>query len=150
MISSFAVSIVLLVLNKNGIHFSTHVALLMTIAFTTACWLATVYIGPETDRRVLIEFYKKIRPFGPGWKKIREEAGVSDAEAGATHENIPMALLGWVAGCTVIWSSLFTVGNFLYGRTDYALMLLGIAIISGGALLYVMNRLWPDKRTVKE
>jgi hypothetical protein len=29
-------------------------------------------------------------------------------------------------------------------------MLLGIAIISGGALLYVMNRLWPDKRTVKE
>jgi len=150
MISSFAVSIVLLVLNKNGIHFSTHVALLMTIAFTTACWLATVFIGPETERRVLIEFYKKVRPFGPGWKKIREEAGVSDAEAKATHENIPMALLGWVAGCTVIWSSLFTVGNFLYGRTDYALMLLGIAIISGGALLYVMNRLWPDKRTVKE
>ncbi|MBF8296358.1 MAG: sglT 2 [Bacteroidetes bacterium] len=150
MVSSFAVSIVLLVLNKNGIHFSTHVALLMTIAFTTACWLATVYIGPETDRRVLIEFYKKVRPFGPGWKKIREEAGVSDAEARATHENIPMALLGWVAGCTVIWSSLFAVGNFLYGRTDYALMLSGVFVVSGSALLYVMNRLWPEKSTVKE
>jgi hypothetical protein len=150
MISSFVVSITILILNRNGIHFSTHVALLMTIAFTTACWLATVYLGPETDRSVLIEFYRKVRPFGPGWKKIREEAGVSDAEAKATHENIPMALLGWVAGCTVIWSSLFTVGNFLYGRTDYALMLLGISIISGGALLYVMNRLWPDKSTVKE
>jgi SSS family solute:Na+ symporter len=149
MISSFAVSIIILILNKNGIHFSTHVALLMTIAFTTACWLVTVYIGPETDRRVLIEFYKKVRPFGPGWKKIREEAGVSDAEARATHENIPMALLGWVAGCTVIWSSLFTVGNFLYGRTDYALMLFGVFVVSGSALLYVMNRLWPDKTGAK-
>jgi hypothetical protein len=61
-----------------------------------------------------------------------------------------MALLGWVAGCTVIWSSLFAVGNFLYGRTDYALMLSGVFVVSGSALLYVMNRLWPEKSTVKE
>jgi Na+/proline symporter len=144
MISSFAVSITLLILSKNGVHFSTHVALMMTIAFTTICWLLTVYLGPETDRRTLIEFYKKIRPFGPGWKKIRAEAGVSEAEARATHENIPMALLGWVAGCATIWSALFTVGNFLYGRTNYAVMLLAVFVVSGSALLYVMNRLWSD------
>lgn len=63
----------------------------------------------------------------------------------ATHENIPMALLGWVAGCTVIWSSLFTVGNFLYGRTGYAFALLAVFIVSGLALLYVINRLWSDR-----
>ncbi len=150
MVSSFAVSIALLILSKNGIHLSTHGALLMTIAFTTFCWLLTVYIGPETDRHTLIEFYKRVRPFGPGWKKIREEAGVSEAEARATHENIPMALLGWVAGCATIWSSLFTVGNFLYGRTDYALMLLAVFVVSGSALLYVINRLWSDDGAVKQ
>ncbi|MGA3245185.1 MAG: sodium:solute symporter family protein [Bacteroidota bacterium] len=150
MVSSFAVSITLLILSKNGIHFSTHVALLMTIAFTTMCWLLTVYIGPETDRRTLIEFYKKVRPFGPGWKRIRQEAGFSEKEARPTHQNIPMALLGWVAGCATIWSSLFTVGNFLYGRTNYALILLAVFAISGSALLYVVNRLWSDKGDVEQ
>jgi SSS family solute:Na+ symporter len=145
MVSSFIVSITLLILSKNGIHFSTHVALLMTIAFTTFCWLLTVFIGPETDHKVLIEFYKKVRPFGPGWKKIRQEAGLSEHEARPTHQNIPMALLGWVAGCTTIWSALFTVGNFLYGRTNYALILLAIFAVSGSALIYVVNRLWSEK-----
>lgn len=150
MISSFAVSILILILNKNGMTISTHVALLVTIAFTTICWIATAYFGPETDRATLIEFYRKVRPFGPGWRKIRQEAGISEEEVRATHENIPMALLGWVAGCTVIWSSLFTVGNFLYGRTGYAYALLAVFIVSGLALLYVINRLWSNGRMVQE
>ena len=142
MVSSFAVSIIILILNKNGAAISTHAALLITIAVTTISWVSTAFFGPETDRATLVAFYKKVRPFGPGWKKIREEAGISEAEAKATHENIPMALLGWVAGCTVIWSSLFAVGNFLYGRTGYAVGLLLVFIVSGLALLYVINRLW--------
>jgi Na+/proline symporter len=144
MISSFAVSVALLILNKNGVYFSTHVALMITIAFTTVCWLLATFLGPGTDRHTLIEFYKKVRPFGPGWQQIREEAGIAEQEARATHENIPMALLGWVAGCTVIWSALFTVGNYLYGRMNYALMLFGVFLVSGSALLYVIKKLWSD------
>ena len=68
MVSSFLVSLALLVLAKNGVHFSTHVALILTIAVTTLGWVTTAYVGPQTDRKVLVEFYKKIRPFGPGWK----------------------------------------------------------------------------------
>jgi len=102
----------------------------------------TAFLGPQTDRQTLIEFYRKIRPFGPGWRQIRQEAGISEAEAAATHENIPLALLGWSAGCTAIWSSLFTVGNFLYGRIGLALLLLGVFIVSGLVLIYVMNQLW--------
>jgi SSS family solute:Na+ symporter len=144
MVSSFGVSVVLLILNKNGFQISTHVALLITIAFTTVCWILTAYLGPQTDRKVLIEFYKKIRPFGPGWTRIREEAGISEKEATATHENIPLALLGWVTGCTVIWSALFTVGNFLYGRMNYAYMLLGVFVVAGLMLLGVIRKLWSD------
>jgi solute:Na+ symporter, SSS family len=142
MISSFGISIVLLVLHKSGIDVSTHVGLMITVGVTTVAWMSTAYIGPETDRQTLIEFYKKIRPFGPGWSEIRREAGISIQEAQATGQNIPLGLIGWVAGCTVIWSSLFTVGNFLYGRTNYALMLLGVFIASGLVLLRVINRLW--------
>ena len=111
------------------------------------CWVATAYLGPQTDRRILIEFYRKVRPFGPGWRRIRMEAGISEAEARATHENIPLGLLGWVAGCSMIWSALFTVGNVIYGRTGYALALAGAFAVSGLALLWVINRLWSGART---
>jgi len=142
MISSFGVSVLLLFLRKAGVVIPTHYALLLTIAVTTICWLLTAFLGPKTERKTLIDFYKKVRPFGPGWKSIRKEAGITGLEARATHENMPLALIGWVSGTTVIWSALFTVGNFLYGRTNYALMLLGVFIISGLVLVRVINRLW--------
>ncbi len=145
MISSFGVSVALLVLKQNtDFNISTHVALMVTIAVTTFCWLLTAFIAPQTDRKTLIEFYKKVRPFGPGWAVIRREAGISDAEAAvyARHENIPLALLGWFSGSVAIWSSLFTVGSFLYGRTTHAMILLAIFVVSGLVLIRVINQLW--------
>ena len=63
-------------------------------------------------------------------------------DAAAPGDNIPLALLGWVAGCTAIWSALFTVGNVLYGRTTAALGLGGVFVMSGLVLLWVVRRLW--------
>ncbi len=143
MIASFGVSVVLLVLKRKcGIEIGTHHALLITIGITTVCWVITAFVGPQTDRRTLVEFYKKVRPFGPGWRSIRIEAGISEEEAARTHENIPLALVGWSTGCVVIWSSLFCIGNFLYGRTGTAAALLAVFVLSGLALLKVVSRLW--------
>ena len=61
-------------------------------------------------------------------------------DADARH--FPMALLGWFAGCITIWAGLFTVGNFLYGRTGYAVGLLAVFTVSSAALIWVINRLW--------
>jgi hypothetical protein len=141
MISSFLTSVVLLMLARNGMVFSTHAALVSTVLVTTVCWVVTAYLGPETDRAVLMAFYRKVRPFGPGWAAIRKEAGVGIEEV-AVGDNIPMALLGWLAGCTAIWSSLFAVGNYLYGRWGYALLLTAIFAVSGSILIRIVNRLW--------
>jgi solute:Na+ symporter, SSS family len=145
MISSFAVSLTILILARNGLHVSTHIALIVTIAVTTACWVVTAFVGPETDRATLINFYTKVRPFGPGWERVRLEAGLAKDTQRSKRDNIPLALVGWVSGCTVIWSALFTVGNFLYGRTSYALGLFAVFAASGLVLLYVVNQLWPDE-----
>jgi len=142
MVSSFAFSILLLVLRKFGVIVPTHYALILTVAVTTISWVLTAYLGPQTDRQTLINFYKRVRPFGPGWKSVRREAGINEAEARATHESFPLALVGWVSGSLTIWSALFTVGNFLYGRTTYALVLLAVFIGSSLVLLKVINRLW--------
>src|SRR4029450_8711697 len=113
MVSSCAVSLVFLALAKNGVHVSTHAALVLTVAATTVCWVITAYVGPQTDRDVLVRFYRAVRPAGRGWEPIRKIAGVSDAELAATGDNIPMALVGWGGGCTAIWSALFTVGDLV-------------------------------------
>jgi Na+/proline symporter len=147
MISSFAVSIVLLVLHKSGVSTTAFGGVLsldlpVTIAVTTLCWVIVAFTAPQTDRQTLIGFYRKVRPFGPGWRLIRAEAGLPEQEAGDSHENIPLALVGWVAGCAVVWSGLFTVGNFLYGRMTAALVLLAVFVIGGLVLLAVIRRLW--------
>ncbi|MFH1196460.1 MAG: sodium:solute symporter family protein [bacterium] len=147
MASSFIISIVLLILSKNGIQFNTHISLIITIAFTTLSWVLTAFLGPQTDRKVLVDFYKKVNPLGPGWRAVRKEAGITEERAKqiASRENIPLSLLGWFLGCTMIWSALFTVGNFLYGRLNYAFLLLAVFIVSSGFLIYVVNILWTDK-----
>jgi len=146
MVSSLAVSIVLLILTKNGVSISTHVGLVSTVAVTTICWLATAYLGPQTDRKVLVAFYRKVRPFGPGWRAVRAEANLLPQELAASDAtNIPRALLGWVAGCTAIWSALFTVGSFLYGRTTQAWLLMIVFVVSASTLVSVVRRLWTEK-----
>jgi SSS family solute:Na+ symporter len=146
MISSFLVSILFLILANQSIYSTTPaMRLIITIAVTTVCWLLAAYFAPQTDRKTLIEFYRKVRPAGPGWEPIRLEAGISKEEAAQTGESIPLALVGWVAGCAMIWSSLFTVGNFLYGRYTYALGLGAVFVISGLILLKVVNKLWTGK-----
>jgi Na+/proline symporter len=141
MVSSFLVSIGLLVLRSQGIVFSTHVALVVTVAITTICWVATAYLGPETDRSVLVNFYRAVHPAGPGWGPVRAVAG-GIPTAVADRDNIPLALLGWVAGCTAIWSALFAEGSYLYGRMPQALFLTVIFIASSLVLMFVVKRTW--------
>ena len=144
MISSFGISVAMLFARRGGMELGAHRELVITVAATTVCWLATAYLGPQTDRSKLIDFYHLVRPLGPGWTSIRIAAGVSEAEAAAhaKGENIPLAMIGWVSGSSMIWSALFAVGNFLYGRTYYAVALTAIFAVSALVLIKVVRTLW--------
>jgi SSS family solute:Na+ symporter len=121
---------------------------IVQVTITTLAWLITAYVGPETDRATLISFYRKVKPVGPGWTDIRAEAGVTDAEV-AQENRIGSALLGWISGCVVIWSSLFAIGNFLYSSGDptrlkMAWILTAVFAVSSYVLLKVTQQLWAD------
>ncbi len=110
---------------------------------TTVCWVLTAFLGPQTDQanadRVLPEG-PALRPGLEGGPRRRGHLG---GRGRAPHENIPLALVGWVlGGALTIWSALFTVGNFLYGRWVYAGVLLAVFVVSGLVLIKVINRLW--------
>jgi SSS family solute:Na+ symporter len=146
MTSSFAISVAFVILHKRGLQLGTAPELLITVAFTTLCWVITAFVGPQTDLGTLIDFYKRVHPVGPGWRQVRLAANIPEAEVArfAKKDNIPLAMVGWVAGVAVIWSGLFTVGNFLYGRMGYGLALLTVLVASGLALIGVIRRLWAE------
>jgi len=66
MTSSFAISLAFLCLHRYGIVLGTHRELLLSVAFTSFCWILTAFVGPETDHATLISFYKKVHPLGAG------------------------------------------------------------------------------------
>ena len=142
MVSSLAVSVVLLILARQGHGLSSHMALVTTVIATTVCWVATAYLAPQTDPEVLRSFYLKVRPAGPGWAPVRASLGIA-ADA-AVGDPLPLALVGWALGCTMVWSALFTIGQALYGQWALAAALGVTAVVSGTALALLSRRLWPD------
>ena len=142
MVSSFVISVGFLVVERQGLATTTtSTRLLATVGLTTACWVVAAYVAPATARETLVAFYEKVHPAGPGWEKVRREAGLEKAAA-ATRDNIPMALVGWVAGCMTVWSGLFTLGNALYGRTGTAVAVGAVFVVSGVVLIGVTRQLW--------
>jgi Na+/proline symporter len=129
-----------------GADFAT--VTLVQVGITTVAWLITAFVGPVTDRATLIRFVQMVKPAGPGWSDIRAAAGVSDSDV-ATSNRVSAAFVGWIAGCVVIWSSLFAIGSFLYAPGDpsrwtSAWVLTAVFVASGLVLLRVTRQLWAD------
>ena len=121
---------------------------IIQVGLTTLSWLITAYVGPQTDRATLISFCQKVKPAGPGWTELRAAAGISDAEI-AQENRIGSAFVGWIAGCALIWGSLFAIGNFLYASGDpkrltMAWVLTAVTLVSGTVLLKTTQQLWAD------
>jgi hypothetical protein len=119
-----------------------------TVGLTTISWLAACFLAPATDRATLLAFYRKVKPAGPGWTDIRAEAGITDGEIEQENRS-GSAFVGWIAGCALIWGSLFAIGNFLYAAGDptrltMAWILTGVTLVSGYVLLKVTQQLWAD------
>jgi Na+/proline symporter len=142
MVSSFVVTILFLVLKKTGHAQPFAHTVIYSVALTTVCWLVTAFVTQPTARETLVAFYRKVRPAGPGWSAVRAEAG----QVSGARDHLGLATLGWVAGCAMIWSSLFAIGNFLYGRAGPAWVLTAIFALSSAAVIYVMNHLWETSR----
>ena len=146
MVSSFAVSIgCSSCCGRRASAVSTHAALLITVAITTICWVATAYLGPQTDR----DGADRLLSQGPSGRarlgaRPRARGRPRGASAGPAGDNIPMALLGWVAGCTAIWSALFAEGNYLYGRMPQAIGLGVVFLVSSVVLAAVVRRGYAD------
>jgi SSS family solute:Na+ symporter len=134
MVTSFLLAAFFFFAARNGSAPAAHVSLIITVIVTTIVWVSVSLLTPPTDRSRLIEFYRLVRPAGPGWAGIREEAGV-----GSSPDSLAQALLGWVLGCVFVYAALFGTGSYLYGHLPQAGFWAVAFVVSGVWLLAILR-----------
>jgi len=137
MASSFTVAVFFFLRGKTGHPVPQHISLLVTIAFTTVVWLVVTYVTRPVDREKLVSFCRLVKPAGPGWKKIRPEAGLE-----GSPDSLTLSFAGWVAGCIFVYSALFGTGAYIYGRWPLAIFWTVLFVVSMVSLIKIVGRIW--------
>ena len=141
MIVSFLVALAFEFIIPN--NFSVEEKLIIGVTITTISWLTVTMITPPSSMDVLQNFYKKIQPGGPGWKKIVEESENSGVIISGKKEkwDVPSGILCMVFGSISVYSVLFGVGYILYSKTTLGLVFVIISAISVLLLMKFWKRL---------
>ncbi len=137
MASSFIVAVGFFIASKTGHGIPEHISLIITVASTSVVWITVTFLSQPTARATLVSFYRLVRPAGPGWNGIREEAGV-----GPSPDSFSNSLLGWVLGVAFIYSALFGTGSFLYGNHPQGFMWLAVFAVSLAGLVRLLPKMW--------
>jgi SSS family solute:Na+ symporter len=106
-----------------------------TTAVTTCIWiLVTLLTKPEPDR-ILLSFYRKVRPQVTGWRPIAAQV----PEVDQTHD-AGRNFWRWVLGCVMTYSALFGVGKLLLLHWGVGTTLVLLAILCAWLLSRELSR----------
>ena len=108
---------------------------LITVAVTTAVWLAVTFLTKPEPRPVLVDFYRRVRPNPALWGPIAAEA----AEVVPRKDGL-FNLLDWLCGLLMIYSFLFGAGKIIFGSPLTGLVLLLCGAAAGAVIYFDLNR----------
>jgi SSS family solute:Na+ symporter len=108
--------------------------LIYLVGWTTACWLAATFLtAPEPDAH-LVAFYRRVRPEGPGWRRIARLASAPPPNP------IGHLLVDWIAGCVLIYATLFGLGTLILWSLVASLPYFAAAAASGWLIYRDLSR----------
>ena len=141
MIVSFVVALAFEFIIPN--NFSVEEKLIIGVTITTISWLIVTMITPPSSMDTLQNFYKKIQPGGPGWKKVIEESESKGISITGKKEkwDVPSGILCMLFGSISVYSILFGIGYILYSQTTTGIIFLTISVVSIIALMKFWKRL---------
>lgn len=114
------------------------------VLITTIVWLLVTFMTKPDDDQKLIEFYKKTRPGGPGWKRIVNLPDFKNEKEYNKTWAVPRGILCMLVGCLAIYSALFSTGYFIYGELYLGLIMLSSTIIFSILLFNLSKTLFND------
>ena len=141
MIVSFVVAIMFEFVIPN--NFSVEEKLIIGVTITTISWLIVTLITPPSSMETLQNFYKKIHPGGPGWKKVIEESEAKGINITGKKEkwDVPSGILCMLFGSISVYSILFGIGYLLYSKTTTGIIFMLISVVSVIVLMKFWKRL---------
>jgi Na+/proline symporter len=98
---------------------------------TTIVWLVVTFITKPVEENKLLEFYRRTRPGGIGWKKIASK--LPDVVA---NPELSKAFVNWLMGVVLVYSFLFGIGKVLFAEYLAGLIYFSASIIA----IVVLNK----------
>jgi solute:Na+ symporter, SSS family len=122
---------------------SAHLQLLLGVGITTVSWISVTLLTSPSDKKTLLSFCRLVKPGGPGWKKVVENARKEGKPVELIEESwdVPQGILCMVLGCFGVYSALFAVGYWIYGKYALASVLSMSAVVSGFFLMKMWKKL---------
>ena len=121
-----------------GFTFESHYELVLSVFITTLSWILVTLLTKPTENSRLLEFYKKIKPYGIGWNKFLKNNNI-DVQNNEFKESPMSDLLSMFLGIVLVYSGLFGIGYLLYGNITYSLILFFLLFVSAYKLNKIMN-----------
>ena len=113
--------------------------LLYLVPWTTVWWLAVTWLTPAEPIDQLVDFYRRVRPSGPGWGYVAAHAGEP------RPEGIGEQLLDWAAGCSLVYGIFFATGSLFFGSAAATIGWCILAAVAGACLRRNLGlRAWRD------
>ncbi len=123
-----------------GAVVDSNLQLISIVAVVTAVWLIATFTTKPVDEATLVAFYKKVRPAGPGWKKLRQAHSLPQSP-----DNLGLAFGAWVAGVVAIYCAIFGTGAFLYGNMMQGTIFTAICVVAVATLVLLTRRVFSDE-----
>jgi Na+/proline symporter len=114
------------------------------VFLTSVSWILVTYLTHPVSDETLRNFYKKIRPGGPGWQAVVNKANADGFELVKESNlkwDVPTGIICMILGCIAIYSILFSIGNILYGNVVSTLIFIGLTVVSSFLLMYFWKKL---------
>jgi Na+/proline symporter len=84
--------------------------LLVVVLGSTAVMLAVTFLTPQDDPARLAEFYRRVRPPGPGWRRIAVLCPGVRPDSG-----LGLIVAQWLTGVALVFSAMIGVGTLVLG-----------------------------------
>jgi solute:Na+ symporter, SSS family len=109
--------------------------MIVTVAITTAVWLAVTFLTQPESKETLIAFYRRTRPWAAGWRPIAKLVPeVRPARDGLAN------LVDWICGCALIYGILFGTGKLLLKEFASGSILLAMGLAAGAVIYWDLSR----------
>ena len=119
------------------IRLKEYAELLIGVGVTTFSWLLVTILTKPTDDDKLMEFYKKIKPYGVGWNGFISKLDIKriNDKGDSAMRDLFLVFLGVL----MVYFGLFGIGYILYNQMVIGVVLLILSSISFIITNYIMS-----------